>query len=546
MARSNMGQSDRWVSKVARASALALTVSVFAGGLSATGCRITDDDVTAWARKASGPRKLVAVMQHDKYEMDLRVNAAMTLITMPSRGGRAVGLLGGDDYIGLLDGLNEMSAEERAPIIDGMVAHLQKGIDFVPQGDEADTSIPYKDGAFALLTQKEGELVTKAESKAALLTSLTGWCQNNFVARMGDTTQMYGMEQVLRLVRAPGVKGLTPLIAADFKNIRELANLIQELGDDATKFDASQRLVKVAQHVDSDAWVKQKAPAVEAANKTSGLTVKEKQFEKQLEAYQQEELMRVFGAMKSVGQKPIVDYLLGYAANTEHPEKRRAAALAGLEGNLDRKNNEHAKAMLSYLSDDDTPDMIRDVAGRRVGELSREQVAEPLYKLFSHERWQLRATVASLLLKMSKSSDMEEFMGKLGDLKNMAISEPLFYGPLLKDLKGADPIDLADQYAQSGQPAPVRLTALGYYYSQGNKTQLSKVNIYKADSQRVPACHPKAEQCAWTCTIAGKKGPEAKEIKTVGNFVEYCVIPAMEGREAEDSQAKPAPKKDEK
>lgn len=544
-----MGQSDRWGNRTARASMLALSLCVGGLSMATTGCQITNDDVSAWARKASGPRKLVAVLQHDKYEPELRVAAGMTLVTMPSRGGRDVGLLGGEDYIGLLDALEEMPEEQRTPIINGMVPELEEGILSIPEGDEADPSIPFKDAGYALLTHSNGELVSAPESQAKLKAALIVWCQNNFEARMNDTTQLYGMEQVLRYVRAPGVRGLTPLIEADFKKIRELAQLVDELGDDKTKLDASQRLVKVAKHVDSDAWVKQKAPAVEAANKASGLNVKPKQFEKQLEAYQEEELLRIFGAMKSVGQAPIVDYLLSYAANEKNPEKRRAAALAGLEGNLDRKNEAHAKAMLDYMSDDETPDLLRDVAGRRVGELSREQVAERLYKLFSHERWQLRATVASLLIKMSDSKHLDEFMGELGKIKNMAISEPLLYGPLLKDVKGEDPKGVAEKYAAKTYPAPVRLTALGYWYDQGTKQDLAKVEIFKDDNERVPSCHKDAAQCAWSCTIQGEKGPEAKEVKTIGNFVEYCLVPAMSQRDAEPEKApegKGAAKKDKK
>lgn len=520
--------------------ALALTFGLSLTALSTTGCRINDDDVEAWARKKAGPRKLVAVVQHDKYELPLRVSAGMTLVSMKPRGGRAVGLLGDEEYIGLLEGLEEMAAEERAPIIKGMVPGLEKGIAFVPQGEEADTSFAYKDAAFALLTHGETGLVTDQEVKDRLSAALIEWCKHNFDVRMDDTSQLYGMEQVLRYLRAPGVKGLTELIKPEFKKIREVSKLISELGDKETKLEASKRMVVVAKHVDSPAWIKQKAPSVEAANERSGLKVKEKQFEKQLEAYQEEELLRVFGAMKSVGEKPIVDYLLAYAENKENPEKRRAAALAGLENNLDRKNEAHAKAMLDLVASDDTPDSMRDVASRRVGELSREQVAERLYSLFDHKRWQLRWTVASLLLKMTEEKQIDEFMEKLGKVKHMAITEPLSYGKLLAEVKGAKPEALSAKYSTSNYPAPVRLSALGYYYEGGTKDDIPKVEAFKNDTQKVPPCPEDAQQCAWTCTITGAKGPEAKEIKTVGEFVSYCVIPGLEKRLPEKAEKKDA------
>lgn len=531
---------------VARRStvALAMTFALSLTALSTTGCRITEDDVEAWARKKAGPRKLVAVVQHDKYDLPLRVSAGMTLVSMSPRGGRSVGLLGDEEYIGLLEGLEEMPADERAPIIKGMVPGLEKGMAFVPQGDEVDTSFAYKDAAFALLTHGETGLVTDQEVKDRLSAALIEWCKHNFEVRMDDTSQLYGLEQVMRYLRAPGVTGLTELIKPEFKKIREVSKLISELGDQETKKEASKRLVTVAKHVDSDAWIKQKAPAVEAANERSGLKVKEKQFEKQLEAYQEEELLRVFGAMKSIGEKPIVDYLLAYAEDKENPQSRRGAALAGLENNLDRKNEAHAKAMLDLVASDDTPDTMRDVASRRVGELSREQVAERLYSLFDHERWQLRWTVASLLLKMTENKQMDEFMAKLGDVKHMAITEPLSYGKLLGEVKGAKPEALSAKYSAKNYPAPVRLTALGYYYEGGTNLDIPKLEPFKNDSQKVPPCPEDAQQCAWTCTIEGKGGPEAKEVTTVGEFVSYCIIPGLEKRLPENAAPKEAEAKD--
>ncbi len=535
-----MGRNDSWGHKTSRAFAMCLGLGIIA--ISASGCRITDDDVHAWARKASGPRKLVAVLQHEKYETPLRVQAGLTLVSMAPRGGRAVGLVGDEEFIGLLKGLEQMSVEARRPIVDGMVPELEKGILFVPKGDEPDTSFAYKDAAYALLTDNETGVVDSEKSRERLKAALIVWCQNNFVARMDDTTQLYGMEQVLRLVRSSGVKGLTPLIEADFKKIRELAQLIHELADQETKIDASKRMVAVAKHVDSDAWIKQKAPAVEAANKASGLTVKEKQFEKQLEAYQEEELLRIFGAMKYVGQAPIVNYLIEYANDKENSEKRRAAALAGLENNLDRKNQTHALAMLDILSSDETPDSMRDVAVRRVGELSRDQVAEHLFKMFDHERWQVRWTVASLLLKMTDAKTIDEFMTQLGKVKTMALTEPLTYGGLLKDVKGEKTQTLVDQYAAPTKPVTVRLTALGYYYDNGTKDDLAKVAPFKEDGQKVPSCPKEAQQCNWTCTVTEeKKEPEAKEVATVGEFVTYCLVPAMEKREPEKKAAKTDP-----
>ena len=74
---------------------------------------------------------------------------------------------------------------------------------------------------------------------------------------------------------------------------------------------------------------------VEAANKASKLSPKPEQFRAQLEQYQEEELLRVFASMKRVGGQPAVDYLLGFAENKANSDKKRANALAALQGNLE-------------------------------------------------------------------------------------------------------------------------------------------------------------------------------------------------------------------
>lgn len=521
--------------KVTGSSRLLLVFALSVGTLS--GCRIGEDDVHAWAKKQSGPKKLVAVLTHDKYAPDLRVEAAMTLVTMKPRGGRAVGLQGNDEFVGLVDALSELPAEKSGPIVAGMVPKLEAGMASTPKGDEADTSFPFKDAAYALLTHRDGALVPPGESRERLLKSLTGWTAQNFEKRFDDTSQLFGMEQVLRLLRAEGVKNLVGLLAPDFKKIDALSKLVRELGDDATKVDASHRLVQVAKFVDSEAWTKQKAPGLEAANKASKLTVSEKQFQLQLSNYQEEELLRVFSAMKHVGQKPAVDYLLGLAQSESVSEKRRAAALAALENNLDRENASHAKALLDLLSNDKSPDVLRDVAARRIGELSRAQVKDRLFELFGNKRWQVRWSAASLLLKMSEAKHMDEFMERLGKIRDMALTEPLTYGPMFHELKGDKPENLAERYAKSGQPVPVRLSGLGYYYGHGTVADLARVTPFQNDSAKVPGCAKDAQSCEWTCAVTEKGAAAQKEVKTVGDFVSYCVLPAMNARKP----AEPAP-----
>src|SRR5260221_1006511 len=144
-------------SRAGRLVSTTTLVAVLAFGAGISGCRTTTDDVHRWANTAQGPRKLVAVLVHDKYPMDLRVEAAMTLVSMKPRAGRRIGI--GN----LIDALNSLPERERAKIVGGMVPRLEAEIRKPATGTpeaRIDSSIAYKDAAYALLTNDVGPLLS--------------------------------------------------------------------------------------------------------------------------------------------------------------------------------------------------------------------------------------------------------------------------------------------------------------------------------------------------------------------------------------------------
>ena len=501
------------------------------------GCRTSEDDVHRWANTAQGPRKLVAVLTHDKYPIDLRIEAAETLVSMKPRGGRRIGIQGTDEQEGLVDALAQMAPAPRTALISKLVPKLQAEmakpapVQVPGQPAKPDLSVPYKDAAFAILTHDDGALIPDEVLKKSVRTSLASWCTTNFADRLDDSSQLYGVEQVLRELKADGVHDLPNQMVPGAPKLDRMSDLIAELGDPETKLRASSALVAVATSVNSDEWVAAKKPAVEAANKQSKLNPTADQLKAQLAQYQEEELLRVFGSMKKIGGKPVVDYLLKFVQDKGGLEKRRAAAMAALQGNLDRNNAAQAQVALSIAGDSATPDSLRDLSLQRVGEFPRAMVVDKLYELFKTDNWKVRWVAASLVLKMSDTSQIPEFMTKLGQADGLAITEPLSYGGLLPDMKGSPPpAAVAEKYAAPGNSVPARLTALSYYYSVGTAADAAKVEAYAKDTTATPKCKPDAKECEWKCTVQGASGDETKEIKTVGEFVEFCVKPAMDKR----------------
>ncbi len=502
--------------------------------LALAGCRTSAEDIHRWANTQQGPRKIVSVMTHDKYPDDLRIESAMTLVRMKPRSGRRVGIEE------LVRGLSELPPPKRAKIVSGMIPLLEAEIRKPPppEADAAgvrapDTTFPYKDAAFALLTNEGDELVANKQERQTLHAALADWALADFSARMDDSSQVYGMGQVLAELGAEGVRRLPELITPEAKKIGNIAQLIADLGDPQTKLEASRRLVKVAEEVDSRAWLDRKAPILRQANEASGHKVEGARFDAQLAMYQEEELLRVLSSLKQVGQPPAVEYLLGFALDKSHSEKRREVALAAMEGHVDRKDTRQIEQLLALAGADDTPDPVRDQALRRVGELPRKQVIDALYALFSHKNWKVRWVAAELVLKTSEVQHLAEFMSKLGSVRNMAITEPIRYGKLIAALPGAPPVaQVIAGYTAPQHPTPVRLTALGYYLDQGTKDQLPTVQAFAKDTGKVPECAKDSEGCEWRCEIAAGEEQEVKPVQTVGDFVQYCVEPAMTKRQA--------------
>jgi len=513
---------------------------VLLAALAATnaGCRTDSGNIQAWGSKSQGPRKLVAVLTHEKYPTELRIEAALMLVSMKPRGGRRIGIQGTDEQPGLIDALAQMQPASRTAIVARLVPKLQeemlKPLPATQAGVAvADPTIPYKDAAFAVLTHEDGALLTDEGLRKSLKTSLATWTATNFADRLDDTSQMFGMEQVLRELKADGVRSLPDLIVPGANKIDRISQMVADFGDDATKAKTSDKLVAVAKEVNSQKWIDQKAGVVEAANKASKLAPKPEQFKAQVAQYQEEELTHVLSSMKKVGGKPVVAYLLALAQDKTQSEKRRSAALVALQGNLDKKDSTHAAAVLAIAGASDTPDTVRDAALQRVGELPRALVIDKLYDLFKDANWKVRQVAAQLVLKMSETPQLPEFFSKLGQAENMAITEPLRYGALLASMKGTpSPAEVAEKYAGPGHPVQDRLVALGYFYNVGTTADVAKISSYASDHTATPKCKADAKDCDWKCEVQTGKGTETKEVTTLGDFVEHCVKPAMEKNKA--------------
>lgn len=508
-----------------------LPVSGLASSVVLTGCRVTEKDNRRWEQTELGPDKLVAVLVHDKYEWPLRIDAAASLIRMKPRAGRRIGIPK------MIEAAATLSPDDRKKLVGGLIPILTAEMAKPPTQQQGmapgenkftDTSIPFKDAAFALLTYDKAELVSDEEHKKLLRDALGAWAVADFDKRISISAQLYGLEQIFRNLGAEGVRKLPPLITPE-SAYDKMSALIAELGDAPTKEAASTALVKLAQGVESPKWIEQKKPAVIEANKAAGYNASEAALNKQLSDYQEEQVVKVFASMKKVGGRPSTEYLLGVANDKTKPEKRRQGALAALEGRLDRTNQQDIARIVTVAAAEDTPDAVRELAFVRASELPREAVVPKLYELFGNKRWKIRWVAASTILKMSSGKDLNEFLAKLpANAAGMAVNEPITYGATLAQMK-APPTKEQMAAELKSSALPNRLVALGYFYTSGRAGDAAAVQALENEKTPVPKVDD--PEGKWQCNTPKQGGgAELKEVATVGEFVKVCVLPAMNDR----------------
>ena len=188
-------------------------------------------------------------------------------------------------------------------------------------------------------------------------------------------------------------------------------------------------------------------------------------------------------------------------------------------------------------------DSVRDVALRRLGDLPRKPWSTKLYSLFTNDMWQVRWIAAELVLKMSDTSHVDEFMRNSSRAEGMSISEPLIYGARIAEMKGpVKPADLADQIRGPGQLGAGSFDRARLLLPR-RRTRISSPRSSRTQTiaTKVPECKEEREGMRMEVRLSRA---ETKDITTVGEFVEYCVKPAMEKRSGEGK--KEGEKKEEK
>ena len=523
---------------------VAILGAAVALGALASGCRVAETDVKRWESTQRGPYKLVAVVTHDKYSWELRTDAAMSLIRMPPRSGARQGIAFLVDKYKDEEGetregaLNQLPEDARRQIVDRMAPLLIKELEpgpppRTPEGRlPADPTIPFKDATFAMLTH-EPPLVSNEKTRADLRAALTKWASTGFEDRIENGSQQFGLEQMMRFLGPESVRTLPGIINENAARLDRVANLINDVGDEATKLKASEALVALAQKYNSKEWLEAQTKIVKESNARNNVKADDTQVAGQVDKIQERNLTEaVFPAMKKVGGRPAIDYLFSYSADGKNSADRRKLALAALEGRVDKNNPADLERIFAIAKNEDNPDPVRDVAFQRMGEFPKEQIVPKLYSLFEPKKWKTRWVAGETVLKTFQSTaQVRDFLSRLPKTPatKMGMTEPLSYAGKIRQMEGdPKPRDILLPYLTSKEFG-ARMTALGYFW-EGKKADRPVVTPFENDATLLPKCD-KEDDCSWSCDVPKAGNPketEPKELKTVGEYVKFCLVPSMD------------------
>lgn len=467
--------------------------AVFALGLLALGlggCKVTAEDIEYWKGTVKGPGKIVSVMLADKYDLQLRTQAALALVDMERQDI--------DGTAELQKAVQRLDPETRSAIIETMVPGLRalmKQADPKASGP-APRQIRAKDAAFLLITHAPPAVRTK------LTEDVVNWYVEDFNGR--SLAGNYSAEQVVRALGSSAAKVLVTGLKARLPQeaLVKMAQLISQLASGDARANAGKRLVAIEREMESDEFLKWLQDGVRKQLADGGAKVDEKRVVKAA-LLNREKFINdgAMPAMKWLADEAEVKARLLEVASTDTKgaaaTERRVRALMALEGKVGKPD---LPKVLALALNESNSMRLRDYAFDRIGDIRSPEALPklwPLVQTSDKEKQRLRWRAGELVLAIGGSSVVGEFFAKLPPDGSA--------GYAAEELEG---------YAtRMGQMAPLpttsirgqlkspnwwnRVVALRFFERKGGKDDLKRMKSLTGDGAKV-------------------KGPRWGKLKTVG------------------------------
>ena len=402
----------------ARPLALSLVLGLLLGA-----CAITEADIENWKGTVRGPGRIVAVLSAPRYHDELRVDAGLALVEMERTD---------------VDGVSELQVavralpeDDRTRIVDGMapgLLALMRGEGAAasatppgPNDPPPPIEVRAKDASFLILQY------ASAPVRQQLTDGVVGWFTVDFNGR--SLSGNFSAEQVVRQLGAAACGQLVDAMNPHVPQaaLVQIALLISQLADDATKARAADRIVAIEREMEAaefGTWLHDRI-ANQATAQSRTLT--EAQLTTALELNREQFItLGALPAMHNLGaQAPVQARLMEMVqVTTPTPpttaaalESRRVTALQALEGHTPAGAT---PAILAIALNAQTPDRVRDYAFDRIADSHDRSIIPQLWPLATqtnaendHTIWRVRWRVGALLLTLGGRDIVSEWFTRL-------------------------------------------------------------------------------------------------------------------------------------
>jgi len=333
-------------------------------------CQYTAQDIEEWKATRKGPGKIVAVLQAEKYPVELRVRAAMALIEMNREDVQPLRELG--------RAFQRITVEDRVPLISAMVPQIEAALRApATERGPSPVQVRAKDAAFLLLDFSTGAERVRLED--ALLSWLTADLNNRWMT--GENSA----DKIVRQVGARAARALVATMTPDQAAIVQVAGLIKEVGDAEAKAAASTQLVQVA-------------------TAQAGLPrgVREPTLE----------------AMMMIGGRPIVEWALALALVPPPAEEAARRQFAQVQVFAIRAIKQHIlptdlDRLFAIATNASLPSDLRDEGFERISDLRTPDAVPKLWPLLESDDERVRWRAGDLILSSGGPSVVRELLTKL-------------------------------------------------------------------------------------------------------------------------------------
>jgi hypothetical protein len=445
--------------------------------LAAAGCKVGETDVDTWQGTVKGPGKMVAVIQADKYDLELRAYAALGLVQMERHDV--------DGVAELLSAVDKLDAPTRDKIIQSLAPGLvkltqasQPAASPAAEGPPA-LQIRAKDAAFALITY------ASPESRKLLTDAVMHWYTADFNGR--SLSGNYSAEQV---VRALGSAAATTLV--DALNARlpqqalvKLAELIGQVGDADAKQRAGRKLVAIEAEMRGDEFLKWlKAEIAQQLAGQGGVDAQrvDKAAKVNREKFIDEGTIPAMAYLAD--QREVAARLLAIAADRDASlTERRTRALQALQGKV---REEQLQQLLALALDPSAPTAVQDYAFDRVGDIRSPKAIAPMWPLVEDpDKQRQRWRAGELVLAIGGSNVLSEFFAKLPS-KGEVKYEPEELEGYAARMGQMTPLPVSVAAAQLSSPNWWgRVIALSFFQRKGTDADVPMMSHLLGDSAPV-------------------------------------------------------------